>query len=161
MKKLKDAELGVERFFERADLLGRKLGPVVFQLPPHWRVDAQRLEEFLRILPRHHRYAFELRDPSWHTAEIYTLLRRHRAAFCIFEIAGLRSGFEVTTDFTYVRLHGPEGAYQGSYSTSALDEWARRIGAWSRELRAIYIYFDNDQAGYAPKNALELLRMTS
>ncbi|HEX3879718.1 MAG TPA: DUF72 domain-containing protein [Bryobacteraceae bacterium] len=161
MKKLKDAELGVERFFERADLLGRKLGPVVFQLPPHWRVDAQRLEEFLRVLPRHHRYAFELRDPSWHTSEIYTLLRRHRAAFCIFEIAGLRSGFEVTTDFTYVRLHGPEGAYQGSYSTSALDEWARRIGAWSRELRAIYIYFDNDQAGYAPKNALELLRMTS
>lgn len=158
MKKLKDPATGIARFFERADLLREKLGPIVFQLPPNWEVDAERLEAFLEELPRGHRYAFELRNPTWHSPEICRILRRHRAAFCMFEIAGFRSGFEITADFTYVRLHGPEGAYQGSYSEAALGEWAERIRGW-RDLRAVYVYFDNDQAGYAPKNALELLRM--
>jgi uncharacterized protein YecE (DUF72 family) len=161
MKKLKDPMTGIERFFQRADLLHKKLGPIVFQLPPHWESDAERLDEFLKALPRGHRYAFELRNPTWHSTEIYAILRRHRAAFCIFEIAGFRSGFEITTDFTYVRLHGPEGAYQGSYSEAALREWAGRIRKWQDKLRAIYIYFDNDQAGYAPKNALELAKLAA
>jgi len=159
MKKLKDPATGIERFFERADMLQEKLGPIVFQLPAHWEADPERLDTFLKALPRRHRYAFELRDPTWHSAEIYAILRRHRAAFCIFEIAGFRSGFEITTDFTYVRLHGPEGAYQGSYSESALRGWVERIREWQDKLRAIYIYFDNDQAGYAPKNALELAKL--
>ncbi len=68
-------------------------------------------------------------------------------------------GFEITADFTYVRLHGPGGAYQGDYSEAVLRAWAERIREWRTRLRAIYIYFDNDQAGYAPKNALELARM--
>jgi uncharacterized protein YecE (DUF72 family) len=161
MKKLKDPASGIERFFERADLLQEKLGPIVFQLPPHWGADAERLDTFLKALPGRHRYAFELRDPTWHSAEIYAILRRHRAAFCIFEIAGFRSGFELTADFTYVRLHGPEGAYRGDYSEAALREWAGRIREWQHKLRAIYIYFDNDQAGYAPKNALELVKLTA
>lgn len=161
MKKLKDPATGIGRFFERADLLKQKLGPIVFQLPPHWTVDAERLDTFLKALPRGHRYAFELRNPTWHSAEIYAILRRHRAAFCIFEIAGFRSGFEITADFTYVRLHGPDGAYQGSYSEAALRQWAERIREWQDKLRAIYIYFDNDQAGYAPKNALELAKLAA
>ncbi len=156
MKKLKDAGTGIERFFERADLLGKKLGPVVFQLPPRWTADAERLEEFLGALPRGHRYAFELRDPTWHNPEIYAILRRHRVAFCIFEIAGFFSGIQVTTDFTYVRLHGPGGAYQGSYSDETLDQWAERIREWRRSLRSVYLYFDNDQAGFAVKDALRL-----
>jgi uncharacterized protein YecE (DUF72 family) len=161
MKKLKDPATGIQRFFERADLLQGKLGPIVFQLPPHWEADPERLEAFLKALPSRHRYAFELRDPAWHAAEIYAILRRHRAAFCIFEIAGFRSGFEITTDFTYVRLHGPGAAYQGDYSEAALREWAGRIREWQDKLRAVYIYFDNDQAGYAPKNALELAKLTA
>lgn len=161
MKKLKDPAPAIERFFERADMLQEKLGPIVFQLPPNWEVDAERLENFLRELPRGHRYAFELRNPTWHSPEIYRILKRHRAAFCIFEIAGFRSGFEITADFTYVRLHGPEGAYQGSYSAQVLAEWAARIRGWQRDLRAIYIYFDNDQAGFAPRNALELARLVA
>lgn len=159
MKKLKDPAMGIARFFERADLLQRKLGPIVFQLPPNWESDAERLDGFLRELPRGHRYAFELRNPTWHSPEIYAILRRHRAAFCIFEIAGFRSGFDITADFTYVRLHGPEGAYQGSYPAAVLRQWAERIRQWRTELRAVYVYFDNDQAGYAPRNALELLRL--
>jgi uncharacterized protein YecE (DUF72 family) len=159
MKKLKDPETGVGRFFERIDRLRPKLGPIVFQLPPFWDVDTGRLENFLRALPKRHRYAFEFRNKTWHTDRVYGILSKHNAAFCIFEISGFVSDYIVTADFTYVRLHGPKGAYQGSYSASKLREWAERIGDWRKKLRAIYIYFDNDQAAYAVENALALKRM--
>src|SRR4051812_36589131 len=127
MKKLKDPELAIERYFERVDLLGPKLGPIVFQLPPWWEVNAERLDAFLSALPKRRRYAFELRNPTWHTPEIRRILKRHNTAFCIFEIAGYHSEFTITANFTYVRLHGPGGAYQGSYSDENLAEWADRI----------------------------------
>jgi uncharacterized protein YecE (DUF72 family) len=161
MKKLKDPEPAIEKYFERLKPLGRKLGPIVWQLPPWWEANAERLDAFLRALPRNHRHAFELRNPTWHNAEIYSILRRHNAAFCIFEIAGMFSGIEVTADFTYVRLHGPGGAYQASYTDAVLRRWTSQIREWQRDLRAIYIYFDNDQAAHAVENALALKRMTS
>lgn len=154
MKKLKDPGAGIERFFERANLLGNKLGPIVFQLPPRWGVNAERLQDFLAALPRRRRYAFEFRDPSWNDPQVLSILRRHRAAYCIFHLAGFESPLEITADFTYIRLHGPGGKYQGSYSDAELYAWARRIRKWN--LRASYIYFDNDQSGYAAKNALRL-----
>jgi uncharacterized protein YecE (DUF72 family) len=159
MKKLKDPVPGVAKFFERVDQLGKKLGPIVFQLPPWWEVDPGRLREFLEALPPRHKYAFELRNATWHTEEIYRLLRRHNAAFCIFEIAGAFSGLEITANFTYVRLHGPGGAYQGSYPPATLQMWAERIREWRKALRAVYLYFDNDQAAYAVENARDLKRL--
>lgn len=159
MKKLKDPELAIERYFERVDRLRPRLGPIVFQLPPFWEVDNGRLEAFLSALPKRHRYAFELRNKTWHTDEVYRILRKHNVAFCIFEIAGFASGFHITANFTYVRLHGPGGAYQGSYSKSQLHAWAERIRKWQKELRAVYIYFDNDQAAYAVENALSLKKL--
>ena len=159
MKKLTDNGPGIANFFERADVLGKKLGPVVFQLPPFWEANAERLDAFLGALPRRHRYAFELRNPTWHAEPIYRILRRHKAAYCIFEIAGFRSGFEITANFTYVRLHGPGAAYQGSYSDATLLEWAARIREWQKTLAAIYVYFDNDQAAFAARNALTLKHM--
>jgi uncharacterized protein YecE (DUF72 family) len=132
---------------------------VVFQLPPRWEANAARLEEFLELLPKRRRYAFELRDPTWHTPEIYRVLKRHNAAFCMFEIAGWRSGFEITANFTYIRLHGPDGAYQGSYPPDELKRWAKRIREWQADLRAVYLYFDNDQAAYAAQNAAMLRRL--
>jgi uncharacterized protein YecE (DUF72 family) len=156
MKKLKDPAPGIAKFFERIDRLERKLGPIVFQLPPFWEVNLERLEGFLEALPPRHKYAFELRNPTWHTAEVYRILHRHGAAFCIFEIAGFQSGLELTADWTYVRLHGPAGAYEGSYPDATLRTWAERIRAWQRELRAAYLYFDNDQSGYAARNALRI-----
>ena len=159
MKKLKNAEIAVGRFFERVGRLGPKLGPIVFQLPPFWEMDADRLDGFLSLLPRHHRYAFEFRNPTWHTEAVYRILRKHNAAFCIFQISGFISGFHLTSDIAYVRLHGPDGAYQGSYPESALQYWARRIHEWRKQLRAVYIYFDNDQAAYAVENALRLKRL--
>lgn len=161
MKKLKDAELGLERFLQRAEILRAKLGPILFQLPPQWEVNQPRLEEFLRILPKHHRYAFEFRNTSWNTRFIYELLSEYNAAYCIFHLAGLQSPIEVTADFAYVRLHGPGGKYQGSYSDAELNQWTRRIAKWKRDGLDVYVYFDNDDSGYAAQNALSLKRAVS
>ncbi len=156
MKKLKDPEQGLRRFLDAIEVLEHKLGPILFQLPPNWELDLDRLANFIRFLPREHRYAFEFRNASWSVPEVYDLLARHNIAYCIFHLAGEQSPLQVTADFTYVRLHGPGGKYQGSYSDKALNEWAARVGKWRRELKAIYVYFDNDQAGYAAQNALRL-----
>jgi uncharacterized protein YecE (DUF72 family) len=116
----------------------------------------QRLEEFLQALPPKHRYAFEFREPSWNTPAVYDVLRRYNAAYCIHELAGFHTDLVLTADFTYVRLHGPGGKYQGCYADEKLRKWAERIAGWSRKLKGIYLYFDNDDSGYAPRNALEL-----
>src|SRR5262245_11754068 len=92
--------------------------------------------------------------------EVNQALTEFNAAFCIYQLAGYHSPLDVTADFTYVRLHGPAaGKYQGCYSDTRLAEWARQIEKWARELEAIYVYFDNDQAGYAANNALTLKKM--
>ena len=158
-KKLKDPENALENLLPRAARLEKKLGPVLFQLPPKWRVNVERLEGLLAILPRDVRYAFEFRELSWLTTQVNDVLIRFRSAFCIYELAGYHSPLDVTSDFAY-RLHGPAaGKYQGSYSDAKLGEWAARIENWAKELKAIYIYFDNDQAGYAANNALTLRNM--
>jgi uncharacterized protein YecE (DUF72 family) len=156
MKKLRDPEKGVARFFERIDGLGRHLGPIVFQLPPQWPVDESRLAHFLEILPCG-RYAFEFRNSTWASGAIYRLLAQHRAALCIFDLDHYQSPLEITADFTYIRLHGPGGKYQGSYDDKSLRSWAKRLENW--RLSASYVYFDNDQAGYAVKNAMRLRDM--
>lgn len=155
-KKLKDPKPALDRFMPAVEHLGPKLGPVLFQLPPRWSCNVERLTEFLSALPTTHRYTFEFRDPSWHDPAVYRLLTRHNAAFCIYELDGFVSPLAVTADFAYVRLHGPGRKYQGDYSPESLDAWAFRIRGWRRALAAVYVYFDNDQAGYAVKNATEL-----
>jgi uncharacterized protein YecE (DUF72 family) len=159
MKKLKDPGPGLARFLPVVERLREKLGPILFQLPPRWTCDLARLEAFLKALPRRHRYGFELRDPSWLVPAVYDVLARYNAAVCVYHLAGFLSPLEVTADFTYVRLHGPGGKYQGSYSDADLRAWARRVRAWRRRLRAIYVYFDNDQGGFAAANAQRLRQM--
>jgi uncharacterized protein YecE (DUF72 family) len=112
------------------------------------------------LLPHDLRYVFEFRDPSWIGPEIDKMLAQFRAAFCIYELAGYHSPLTVTTDFAYVRLHGPgEEKYQHSYDHERLRRWCRKIEDWARTLKSIYIYFDNDEGGHAPRNALTLKRM--
>lgn len=155
--KLKNPQNAVDNILSRAEELGKKLGPVLFQLPPRWKKNAERLEEFLAALPRYHQYAFEFREPSWHCDRVYAVLRKYNAAYCIHQIAGFHTELTLTADFTYVRLHGPgEGKYEGSYTDAQLRRWAKQVEEWSHTLKAIYIYFDNDQAGFAPANALTL-----
>jgi uncharacterized protein YecE (DUF72 family) len=161
-KKLKDPQNALENFLPRAERLEKKLGPILFQLPPKWKINIERFDEFLAALPRKHRYAFEFRETSWITEPVLNLLQRYRAAFCIYEIAGYISPLHVTADFAYVRLHGPtERKYAGSYSDKQLQHWAEWITEQQQHLRAIYFYFDNDQAGYAVQNASTLKRMIS
>lgn len=159
MKKLKDPEEPVKRFFGNVRGLGKKTGPVLFQLPPHWKCNPDRLETFLEALPGNHRYTFEFRDESWWTDEVYELLSRHKTAFCIFDLAGQQSPKEVTAPFVYVRLHGPEGAYQGRYGPKRLGGWMGAFATWARQGREVYCYFDNDQAGYAAQDALRMVEM--
>lgn len=156
MKRLKDPVPGVGRFFERVEALEDKLGPVVFQLPGRFKPDRDRLERFIEALPRAHRYAFEFRDPAWFRPDILEVLAAHNVALCLYQFAGQEAPLEVTADFVYIRLHGPDGPYQGSYSDQALRTWAGRIRAWSKKGLDVYCYFDNDDRGFAPKNALSL-----
>ena len=85
MKKLKDPEPGLAKYFERVEVLEDKLGPILFQLPPGWQADAERFENFIDALPAGHRYAFEFRNPTWDTQEIYSILRRKDIGYCIFQ----------------------------------------------------------------------------
>lgn len=157
-KKLKDPQNALENFLPRAEELREKLGPILFQLPPQWGCNVDRLEEFLSVLPKKHRYTFEFREASWHCAPVLDVLRRYNAAYCIYELAGFLTEPLITADWTYVRLHGPGGKYQGSYSDEVLRDWAKTITRWSKTLEAAYVYFDNDQAGYAAADALRLKR---
>ncbi len=157
MKKLKDPQESTIRFFENLIPLAEKTGPILFQLPPAWKVNAERLENLLRVIPPHFRYTFEFRDHTWYTPEIYELLRQYNAAFCIYELANHMSPLEVTADFVYIRLHGPTAfKYQGSYSDETLTFWADKCLEWQAQHKDVYIYFDNDQLGYAGFNALRL-----
>ena len=156
LKKLKDPERSLAPFLERIALLGEKLGPILFQLPPRWHFDAARLAGFLAALPAGHRYALELRDRSWINEGALDLLSAHGAAFCIYELDGYLSPQEVTADFVYIRLHGPGGPYQGRYDHRTLTAWADAISTWSRQGREVFCYFDNDEAGYAAQDAARL-----
>jgi uncharacterized protein YecE (DUF72 family) len=156
MKKLRAPRASLRAFLKVAQALGKKCGPLLFQLPPRWHCNPERLAVFLQALPRNRDCVFEFRDPSWHNPEVYALLRRYNAAFCQYELGGFESPHVITADFTYIRLHGPAAsAYGGCYSDSALEKWAARIRDW-KELRRVYVYFDNDEAGYAVRNALAL-----
>lgn len=156
MKKLRAPRTSLRAFLAVTQALGNKCGPLLFQLPPRWRCNPERLAAFLKALPRNRECAFELRDPSWYKPEVYALLRRYNAAFCIYELAGFESPQVITADFAYIRLHGPATyAYGGCYTDSALEAWAERIRGW-KKLRRAYVYFDNDEAGYAVRNALAL-----
>jgi len=157
MKKLKAPARAIRGFFTRIEALGDKLGPVLFQLPPRWHCNLERLKSFLPLLSRDFRYAFEFRDRSWFVPEVYDLLAAHGSAFCLYDLGGFCSPTIVTTRLVYLRLHGPNAPYRGCYDARTLARWARKISAWSSEGRSVCCYFDNDQLGYAALNAAQLV----
>jgi uncharacterized protein YecE (DUF72 family) len=164
IKRLQDLGPGLERFLACIEPLVRspKLGPILWQLPPNFKRDDERLARALARLPREQRHAFEFRDASWFQPEVYDLLRMHRVALVIGdrpEVHAFQS-HELTTDFTFVRFHSGTRGRRGNYSDSELEEWAQRFEVWSRSV-AIYAYFNNDWEGFAPKNASWLKRRLS
>jgi uncharacterized protein YecE (DUF72 family) len=160
-KKLIVDPASIQRMFTSVSRLQEKLSVVLFQLPPKWKVNAERLSDFIQALPTGYRYAFEFREQSWYNDDVYAILRSYNCAFCIYELNFHTSPHEITADFIYVRLHGPGNKYQGSYSRKVLHEWNRRIDLWRKDGRDVYVYFDNDEAGYAAFNALTLLEIAA
>lgn len=156
---LTDPDQSLAKFLDCAQSLGDALGPVLYQLPPRWRANNPRLESFLAALPAGQRAAFEFRDTSWFDDTMFRVLERYRAALCISHLAGHTSPIELTADFLYVRLHGPGEAYQGRYGRHRLAPWAERIRSWCEQGRDVFCYFDNDQAGYAPQDAADMLSL--
>ena len=158
VKKLKDPKSSLKKFFSRMEYLKKNLGVILFQLPPKWGLNLERFETFLQALPKGYRYAFEFRETSWLSKDVYKLLKKRGHALCLYEFAGVKTPLLVTAKFIYVRLHGPKGAYQGSYSSRALDKWAKQFLEWKKKGIEVYCYFDNDEKGYAAQNALQLLK---
>jgi len=157
LKKLKDPEEPLERFLENAEGLGPKLGPLLFQLPPHWKPDLGRLRGLLALRPRRRRFAVEFREAAWCTDEVFSILKEGNAALCLHD--GLPDcPPAVTADFVYLRFHG-RSAPGGRYTRSALSDWAERIGRWRRDSLDVYAYFNNDAHGYAVENARELIEL--
>lgn len=144
-------------FLAAAAVLGDRLGPVLFQLPPRFPADPDRLAAFLAALPPGGRYAFEFRDPSWQREDVHALLARHDAALCISDLAGRTSPIVATARLVYVRLHGPRRAYAGRYGEAALAAWAGRMRAWTAEGREVFCFFDNTAAGDAVRDATRLI----
>jgi uncharacterized protein YecE (DUF72 family) len=159
MKKLKDPDKPVKRFLESSRDLKKKLGPVLFQFPPAWKFNSERFKKFIKKLPSKYKYTFEFRNDTWWNDEVLNLLKKYNSAFCIYELNGTITPKEITADFIYIRLHGPHGKYQGNYSEKVLSNWADFINRWNKKGKEIYCYFDNDQKGYAAKNALELKKI--
>lgn len=162
MKKLKDAETPLMRFMQRAALLKKNLGPVLFQLPPRFRCNTDRLEQFTKLLSQGtqgRRFVFEFRDPSWFNEEVYEILRAGAIGLCVYDMPEFESPDVVTGDFVYLRFHGTGTLYNGRYSKKSLLDRASRIKEHAEEGRDVYAYFNNDALGNAVINARELKEM--
>jgi uncharacterized protein YecE (DUF72 family) len=185
--KLRRAEAALANFFASGVLaLERKTGPFLWQLPATYRFEPERIDSFLRLLPRDasaaaelarghdgrvrgeplteaaeacgYRHALEVRHASYFHAEFYEILRAHRCAFVVADTAGtFPFAEELTADFAYVRLHGSEALYASGYRDAELDDWAERIKGWmGHGIVETYVYFDNDALGHAPFDAERL-----
>ncbi|MEX2606203.1 MAG: DUF72 domain-containing protein [Kiritimatiellia bacterium] len=159
MKKLKDPREPLDNLFEILEAFGNKLGPVLFQLPPNWGKNVDRLNAFLECLPADFRYTFEFRNPDWFCDEIIDRLKEKGVACCFYDYETRQSPKIYTADFLYMRLHGPEKqAYQGRYGDDALKTFTRYALNARKSGRAVFCYFDNDEKARAPGDAERLSR---
>lgn len=158
VKKLKDPELPLSTFFNTAAPLMGKLEVVLWQLPPNLKVNLKGLEDFIediKIYPVRH--AFEFRHNSWLNNKVYKLLSAANIALCMADWPPFIDDLPLTADFVYLRRHGEGGSYSTCYTIEQLEGDAKRIKAYLKQGRDVYMYFNNDAFGYAPKNAMELM----
>lgn len=153
VKRLRDLVEGTERMDARLEPLRHagKLGPVLWQLPPHFPRDDDALASALEALTPG-RHAFEFRDPSWFADDVYDLLRRHGAALVVADRAGDASPWVDTAPWSYLRFHTGRGR-NGNYSARELRAWADRVGNSTGD---VFAYFNNDWQGFAIDNARTL-----
>jgi uncharacterized protein YecE (DUF72 family) len=162
-RKLYAPEVWVERLVSCWHELGDKRAVLLVQLHPAHERDDARLDWFLGLLPDWIRVAVEFRHPSWHDEQVFALLERHAAAYCVMSGAQLPCVLRATAPFVYVRMHGPdrEHLYAGSYPGADLRWWADRLQEWSDAGRDVFVYFNNDGYGHAVRNADELRGLVS
>lgn len=156
IKRLKDAAEPLDRFLDRVRLLGNKLGPVLYQLPPSLHKDLDLLRGFVKLLPNKPPAVFEFRHESWYSDDTFELLTEANATFCIHDMPGKESPRIVTAGHIYVRLHGTTGRYAGSYPEAALQSWAHWLKQQARDAHRIHAYFNNDIHCHAINNARQL-----
>ncbi|MGB9588206.1 MAG: DUF72 domain-containing protein [Armatimonadota bacterium] len=154
-KKLKDPNEPLARIIEHARGLGKKLGPILYQLPPRWNVNFSRLREFLPLLPQDIRHVMEFRDESWLTDEVFDLLREYRVGYCIMSAPDLPCVLQVTAPFAYIRMHNGGYETESNYSPAQLEWWANKVQEFLKNVD-VYVYFNNDYKGFAVHNALQL-----
>jgi uncharacterized protein YecE (DUF72 family) len=154
-KKLKDPETGwLDKHLERVYRLGPHLGPNLIQLPPRWKRNAERLDEFLALAPRDIRWAVEVRDASWLHDDVFSVLEKHGAALCVHDLLDDHPWIR-TTNWAYVRFHGPAAtkhAYVGRYGPIRLGKAALRMKRWLDDGADVFAYFNNDWHGNAVKD---------
>ncbi|MEW6002472.1 MAG: DUF72 domain-containing protein [Nitrospirota bacterium] len=157
VKKLKDCEEPVEAFFSRASLLREKLGVILWQFSPTFKLDLERLKDFLEVLrPYNTKNTFEFRNSTWINKKVVGLFKKENAMLCMADWPDFLDDLPLTADFVYIRRHGEGGSYATSYSGESLKKDARRIKTYLKQKKDVFIYFNNDAYGYAPKNAREL-----
>lgn len=152
LKRLRDTKPSLDLFMERAMHLGSKLGPVLFQLPPRFRVNLELLESFLKVLPKGIRPVMEFRDTSWHVRPVYDLLNRYGVAYCIMVSPELKRELIVTARALYIRFHSPGGIRPG-FGRRRLRQWAEHIQTLMRNADQGWVYFNNDGQGAAIDDA--------
>ena len=161
-KLLLDVEGSLVRFLDGAKILGPKLGPVLYQLPPWFRrkpEHAERLEAFLAIIPADTQAVFEFLHASWWVDETYEQLNRHGAGFSFSDRHDKQFPLEVTGPLAYLRLHGPGAGIASNYSQVQIEQWAVRFDGLRTRAPTIYVYFDNDHNAYAAHNAIALRQL--
>ena len=156
IKRLKNTQEAVETFMSRARILGGKLGPLLYQLPPNMHRDDDRLESFLSTLPQGMKHVVEFRHQSWLDDEVFGILHKYNTGLCVFDMPSLSCPLVATANFAYIRFHGSTGLYSSCYSDEELAGWAKRLANLATNLEAMYIYFNNDAEAFAVGNAITL-----
>jgi len=156
IKRLKDAGEPLQTFLSRARILGEKLGPLLYQLPPNMHRNDERLESFLSLLPKGMRHVFEFRHQSWLEEGVLAILHKYNVGFCVFDMPDVSCPLVATADFAYIRFHGSTGLYWSCYSDEELVSWAKKLADLAANLKTIYIYFNNDAEAFAVRNAITL-----
>lgn len=154
MKKLKEPEDALKRFLSGAERLKSRLGPLVYQLPPNWKKNLDRLERFAKLLPRKHTHVVEFRDRDWLDEDVYEVLEEHHVCLCVHDMIR-RHPRRATGPAVYVRFHGAGEKYGGSYRRDRLESWADWMRSEAKE-RPVYVYFNNDEEGNAVRDAGKL-----
>jgi uncharacterized protein YecE (DUF72 family) len=157
--RLREPEEPIERFVGRVEGLGAKLGPVLIQLPPQLRCEPERLDRVLSLLPSSMRVAVEFRHPTWFVPEIRALLERHGAALCLADRRRPLTPVWRTTDWTFLRFHEGRANPRPCYGRQALASWAERLAATWRPDEDVWVYFNNDPRGCAPRDAARFARL--